>query len=252
MADRAAAITLRADEALVARGLAPSRNRAQALIAAGTVFRDGQRVTKPAQPVAPDAALTVADQGPVWASRAGDKLAHALAHFAIAVDGALALDLGASTGGFTDVLLTQGAARIVAVDVGHGQLLPRLAADPRVTLFEGLDARAVGVDHVPGPVDLLVADLAFISLTKALRPAMALVRPGGDLVALVKPQFEVGPAGIGKGGIVKDEALRQAAVEAVKEHVAATPGWRVLGTVASPIAGGDGNKEFLLHARKNG
>jgi 23S rRNA (cytidine1920-2'-O)/16S rRNA (cytidine1409-2'-O)-methyltransferase len=158
-----------------------------------------------------------------------------------------ALDLGASTGGFTDVLLARGAARVTAVDVGHGQLLPRLAADPRVKAVEGVNARALPADL--GPFDWIVADLSFISLDKALPPALGRARPGATLVALVKPQFEAGPAAVGKGGIVKDLAVHAA----VRAHVRAFlegEGWRVLGEAESPILGGDGNREFLIAARR--
>lgn len=239
---------MRLDQALVARGLAPSRARARALIAAGAVTLDGAPALKPAQPVAPGAALAVAADPNPWVSRAGLKLAHALAAFGLSPEGAVALDLGASTGGFTQVLLEAGARAVWAVDVGHGQLAPVLAADPRVHAIEGLNARDLTAAHVPPP-DFVTADLSFIALAKALPPALALARPGAALVALVKPQFEVGPSRVGRGGIVRDDAAIAAARAGVRAFLAGA-GWRVLGETGSPIAGGDGNREFLIAARK--
>lgn len=241
---------MRADEALVARGLASSRTRARALIEAGRVAAGGRIVPKPAWTVPPDTSLDVLGDEPDWASRGALKLLHALDAFAITVEGRTALDLGASTGGFTDALLRRGAARVIAVDVGHGQILPRLAADPRVAVFEGLDARAVEMAHVGSPVDLLVADLSFISLIKAYGPGLALVRPGGSALCLVKPQFEAGRAAVGRGGIVRDPDARDQALAAVIADIGARPGWRVLGTTESPVTGGDGNVEYLIHARR--
>jgi 23S rRNA (cytidine1920-2'-O)/16S rRNA (cytidine1409-2'-O)-methyltransferase len=239
---------MRLDQALVAAGLAPSRARARALIEAGGVRVDGAVATRPAAAVPPDASLTVdADPNP-WVSRGALKLAHALDAFALDPAGAVALDLGASTGGFSQVLLARGAAAVWAVDVGHGQLAPKLAADPRLHAIEGLNARDLTAAHVPPP-DFLVADLSFIALSKALPPALALARPGAALVALVKPQFEVGPGRVGKGGIVRDPAAVAEAVAGVRAFLEAE-GWTVLGETPSPIRGGDGNTEVLVAARK--
>ncbi len=234
----------RLDQVLVARGLADSRSRAQALIRAGAVRLAGHPATRPAQDVAPDAPLAVADAFP-WVSRGAVKLLHALDHFGLTPAGE-ALDLGASTGGFTEVLLARGARRVHALDVGHGQLHPRLAADPRVRLIEGVNARAIPPGLVP-PVDWITADLAFIGLAVALPGPLTLARPGATLVALVKPQFEAGPDAVGKGGIVGDPAIH-AAVQARIAAFLGDAGWRVLGLTESPVRGGDGNREFLIAA----
>lgn len=239
---------IRLDRALVERGLAPSRARAQALIAAGAVTIDGAQASRPAQPVAADAALSLSGEPNPWVSRAGLKLAHALTVFDLSPAGAVALDLGASTGGFTQVLLAGGAAQVWAVDVGHGQMAAVLRADPRVRVIERLNVRDLGPAHVPAP-DWITADLSFISLAKALPAALALARDGAVLVALIKPQFEVGPSHVGKGGIVRDAAAIAAARAAVRGFLEAA-GWRVAGEAPSPIAGGDGNAEFLISARR--
>jgi len=237
---------VRLDRALVAAGLAESRARAQALIAAGAVRVDGVPAAKASAMVGPEAALTVEGDPLPWVSRAGAKLAHALAVFGLDPRGAVALDLGASTGGFTQVLLEAGAAEVWAVDVGHGQLAPALAADARVRAIEGLNARALTPAHVPPP-DWIVADLSFVSLLKALPPALALAKPGAVLVALVKPQFEVGRAAVGKGGIVRDAAAVSAARARVRSFLEGA-GWTVTGEAESPIRGGDGNVEYLVAA----
>jgi 23S rRNA (cytidine1920-2'-O)/16S rRNA (cytidine1409-2'-O)-methyltransferase len=239
---------LRLDQALVARGLAPSRARARILVAAGAVTVDGLRAVKPSQRVAEDAALALTGDPLPYVSRGALKLRHALEVFGLSPAGAVALDLGASTGGFTEVLLEAGAAEVWAVDVGHGQLAAKIAADPRVRSIEGLNARNLTAAHVP-PLDFVVADLSFISLTKALPPALALARPGAVLVALVKPQFEVGPERVGKGGIVRDAAAIADARALVRMFLEGS-GWRVMGETESPIAGGDGNAEFLIAARR--
>jgi 23S rRNA (cytidine1920-2'-O)/16S rRNA (cytidine1409-2'-O)-methyltransferase len=179
------------------------------------------------------------------------KLAHALDVFRIDPGGKIALDLGASTGGFTDVLLARGARRVYAVDVGHGQLVERLRADPRVVAIGGVNARELSRAHVPEPIDLIVCDVSFISLTLALPAALDLAAPGAELVALVKPQFEVGRGKVGKGGIVREPALHEQACAKIAAWLAARPGWRVLGTIPSPIEGGDGNREFLVFARRD-
>jgi 23S rRNA (cytidine1920-2'-O)/16S rRNA (cytidine1409-2'-O)-methyltransferase len=243
-------VTLRLDQALVAAGLADSRARAQALIAAGVVLVDGRPAAKPAVRVPPGAALAVTGDPLPYVSRGGLKLRHALDAFGLDPSGAVALDLGASTGGFSQVLLEAGAAEVWAVDVGRGQLAPALRADPRLHVVEGLNARDLTADHVPPP-DFLVADLSFISLAKALPPALGLARPGATLVALVKPQFEVGPAAVGKGGIVRDPAAIAAARAGVRAFLGSA-GWMILDETPSPVPGGDGNAEFLLAARKPG
>lgn len=239
---------LRLDLALVAAGLAPSRARAQALIAGGVVRVDGIPAARPSQKVGPDAALTLdADPNP-WVSRAALKLVHALDVFGLDPGGATALDLGASTGGFSEVLLARGAAEVWAIDVGHGQLHPRLATDPRLHLRERLNIRALTSADVPPP-DWIVSDLSFIALSKALPAALGLAQPGATLVALIKPQFEVGRASIGKGGIVRDPAAIARARTGVAEFLAVA-GWTTFGETESPIPGGDGNTEFLIAARK--
>lgn len=240
----------RLDQALVARGLAESRARAQALIAAGAVLVDGTTAAKPALKVGPEAVLELSGDPLPYVSRAALKLVHALDAFALDPAGAVALDLGASTGGFSQVLLERGAAEVWAVDVGHGQLAPALRAEPRLHMIEGLNARDLGPDHVPPP-DFVVSDLSFISIAKALPPALSLARPGATLVALLKPQFEVGPAFVGKGGIVRDGAAVARAREAARAFLAAS-GWTLIGEAVSPILGGDGNTEYLMAARKGG
>jgi 23S rRNA (cytidine1920-2'-O)/16S rRNA (cytidine1409-2'-O)-methyltransferase len=238
----------RLDQALVAAGLAPSRARAQALIASGAVRVDGRVAARAAAPVADGARLEVVGDPLPWVSRAALKLRHGLEVFGLDPRGAVALDLGASTGGFSQVLLAAGAAEVWAVDVGHGQLASELRAAPGLHVIEGLNARDLTAAHVPAP-DWIVADLSFISLEKALPPALALARPGAVLVALIKPQFEVGPARVGKGGLVRDPAARAAARAGVRAFLAGAA-WEVVGEAESPIAGGDGNLEFLIAARK--
>lgn len=240
----------RLDQALVAAGLAPSRARARALIAAGAVTLDGAAADKPGARVPAAARLAVTGDPLPWVSRGALKLRHALDAFGLSPAGAVALDLGASTGGFTQVLLAAGAAEVWAVDVGHGQLAPEVRDDPRVRAIEGLNARDLTAAHVPPP-DFVVADLSFIGLAKALPPALGLARSGAVLVALVKPQFEVGPAAVGKGGIVRDAAAIAAARAGVRGFLEAS-GWAIVGETESPIAGGDGNAEFLIAARKGG
>ena len=238
---------MRLDQRLVELGLAASRARARALIEAGAVTVDAAVATTPAQAVAPEARIAVAGDPCPWVSRGGLKLAHALEAFGLAPRG-LALDVGASTGGFTEVLLARGASRVYALDVGHGQLHPSLAADPRVVSLEGINARDIPAGLVP-PVDWITGDLSFISLEKALPAALALAKPGAVLVALVKPQFEAGRGAVGRGGIVRDAAVHAAVCERIRGWLAGL-GWEVTGLVASPIEGGDGNREFLVAARK--
>lgn len=237
----------RLDQHLVTLGLADSRARAQGMIAAGAVSIDGVAALKPAQRVAEGARVEVTGAVLPWVSRAALKLAHALEVFGLTPSG-IALDVGASTGGFTEVLLARGAARVFALDVGHGQLHPRLAGDPRVVNLEGINARSIPEGLVP-PVDWIVSDVSFISLEKALPGALALGRPGAVLVALIKPQFEAGPGAVGKGGIVKDPAIHAAVRARIGDWLTAQ-GWEVTGEAESPITGADGNREFLIAARK--
>jgi 23S rRNA (cytidine1920-2'-O)/16S rRNA (cytidine1409-2'-O)-methyltransferase len=242
----------RLDIVLVERGLAPSRSRARDLIKGGKVLVDGEVCMKAGAEVDEDEALSLRGAGPPAVSRAGAKLASALASFEFDPAGLVALDVGASTGGFTEVLLARGAAKVYAVDVGHGQLHANLRDNPRVVSFEGCDARALTRALIPEPVAAIVADVSFISLTKALLPALGLAAPGAWLVALIKPQFEVGRGGVGKGGIVREAAARQKAVDSVTAWISAQDGWRIAGVVPSPIKGGSGNKEYLLGARCDG
>ncbi len=239
----------RLDQALVERGLFPSRARAQGAIEAGFVTVSGKAVTKSSAAVDSQAELQVLGDVHDFVSRGGVKLAAALKAFAVDPSGLVCLDLGASTGGFTEALLRAGAAKVFAVDVGHGQLHPRIAADRRVSNVERTHAKDLSRALVPDPVQLVVADVSFISLRKALPPALALAAPDARLIALVKPQFEVGPDHIGKGGIVKDgttAGLRIA--KEIADWLEAGHQFAPLGIIESPIDGGDGNKEFLIGA----
>jgi 23S rRNA (cytidine1920-2'-O)/16S rRNA (cytidine1409-2'-O)-methyltransferase len=242
---------LRADRLLVERGLFESRAKAQAAIAAGLVTADQTPVRKPSDEIAVDAVLR-AEPAFAWVSRGGVKLAAALDHFALDPTGRIALDIGASTGGFTEVLLARGATRVYAVDVGRGQLAWKLRQDARVILLERVNARFLDKSLVPEPVEAITCDASFIGLETLLPAPLALAAAGAWLVALVKPQFEVGRAGVGKGGVVRDEALQRAACERIADWLGARPGWRVLGVMPSPIEGADGNREFLLAARREG
>jgi 23S rRNA (cytidine1920-2'-O)/16S rRNA (cytidine1409-2'-O)-methyltransferase len=242
---------MRLDQALVQRGFASSRARAQALIVRGLVTIDGAAASKPSQTVSETAAIAVAhDEASRYVSRAALKLVHGLDHFGIQVAGCHALDLGASTGGFTQLLLERGAAHVDAVDVGHGQLHPSIAGDARVTVIEGLNARALTLDHLTGAPDRIVCDVCFISLTLALPPALSIAADGAVLVALIKPQFEVGKSGIGGGGIVRDEALKAETCHRIRTFLEADMGWPVIGVTPSPVRGSDGNEEFLIAARR--
>jgi 23S rRNA (cytidine1920-2'-O)/16S rRNA (cytidine1409-2'-O)-methyltransferase len=240
---------LRLDQLLVERGLAESRAKAQALILAGAVWSGDRKLDKAGTSFPEDQPLEVKGRDHPWVSRGGVKLAHALEHFAIDVTGAVALDIGASTGGFTDVLLTKGAARIYAVDVGHGQLAWKLRQDPRVIVLERVNARHLTAEQVPEPVDIVVCDASFIGLETVLPAALARAKPQARLVALIKPQFEVGASRVGKGGVVRDPALHRAVCERIAAWIAAS-GWTVEGIVESPIRGPEGNTEFLIHARR--
>jgi 23S rRNA (cytidine1920-2'-O)/16S rRNA (cytidine1409-2'-O)-methyltransferase len=238
----------RADQLLVERGLSDSRARAQALIMAGVVFSGERRIDKPGQGLAAEAPLEVRGQDHPWVSRGGLKLAHALDHFAIDPRGLVCLDIGASTGGFTDVLLARGAARVYAVDVGRGQLAWKLRQDERVVVLEGTNARYLGRAEVPEPVALITCDASFIGLRTVLPAPLALAAPGARLIALIKPQFEVGKARVGKGGVVRDPGLHKEVCEEIGAWLADLPGWRVRGLTESPIRGPEGNREFLITA----
>ncbi|MFN9091385.1 MAG: TlyA family RNA methyltransferase [Alphaproteobacteria bacterium] len=238
----------RADLLLVALGLAESRARAQALILAGRVFSDGKRVAKSGDLLPDGAPIELRGQDHPWVSRGGLKLAHALAHFRLNPEGRICLDLGASTGGFTDVLLQHGAARVYAVDVGHGQLAWKLRQDPRVVVLEKTNARYLDEIAIPEPIGALVCDASFIGLRTILPAPLALCAPGAFAVALIKPQFEAGPGQVGKGGVVRDPALHSAICAMIADWWAGLPGWRVLGITESPITGPEGNKEFLIAA----
>ena len=240
--------TLRADQLLVERGLAESRTRAQALILAGKVFSAEQRVAKPGQPLATAAPLAVRGQDHPWVSRGGVKLAHALEAFALPVAGRTCLDVGASTGGFTDVLLAHGAARVHAVDVGHGQLAWKLRGDPRVVVHERVNARYLGHADIGEPIGALVCDASFIGLMTLLPAPLALCAPGAWAVALIKPQFEAGPAQVGRNGVVRDPAIHAAVCDRIVAWWGGLPGWVVQGVSASPITGPEGNTEFLVAA----
>ena len=240
----------RADLLLVALGLAESRARAQALILAGKVFSDTKRVEKAGDLLADGAPLEVRGQDHPWVSRGGLKLAHALTHFGLNPEGRVCLDLGASTGGFTDVLLQHGAAKVYAVDVGHGQLAWKLRQDPRVVVLEKTNARYLDASAIPEPVGALVCDASFIGLRTILSAPLALCAPGAFTVALIKPQFEAGPGQVGKGGVVRDAALHRSICTMIADWWAALPGWQVIGITESPITGPEGNKEFLIAARR--
>jgi 23S rRNA (cytidine1920-2'-O)/16S rRNA (cytidine1409-2'-O)-methyltransferase len=236
---------IRADQLLVDRGLAESRARAQALIMAGLVFVGTRKIDKPGQAVADDAVLDVRGRDHPWVSRGGIKLAHALEHFALDVTGVVAIDVGSSTGGFTDVLLTNGATRVYAVDSGTNQLAWRLREDERVVVHEKTSARILTAAHIPEAVDLIVCDASFIGLAKVLDVPLGFAKPGARLVALIKPQFEAGRGEVGKGGVVRDPAIHARVCAEVAEWLAGK-GWRVDGVVESPITGPEGNVEFLI------
>jgi 23S rRNA (cytidine1920-2'-O)/16S rRNA (cytidine1409-2'-O)-methyltransferase len=240
----------RVDLLLVEIGLAVSRAKAADLVKAGRVLVEGRAVDKPSTLVDADAAVSLTGSERQYVSRAALKLLHGLDHFRIDVAGKVALDIGASTGGFTEVLLERGAATVYAVDVGRDQLHASLRAEPRVVSLESLDARALDCSIIPQPVELIVSDVSFISLRKVLPAPLSLAADSCRLLVLVKPQFEVGPHFVGKGGIVKDTAAAAQAVDAVRDCIAAQPGWRVEGVVASPITGRDGNQEYLLGAHR--
>jgi 23S rRNA (cytidine1920-2'-O)/16S rRNA (cytidine1409-2'-O)-methyltransferase len=240
----------RVDQLLVERGLVESRSRAQALIMAGLVYSDTRRIDKPGQTLAEDAGLELKGQDHPWVSRGGLKLARGLETFDIDPAGLTALDVGASTGGFTDVLLSGGAVKVFAVDVGHGQLAWKLRSDPRVVVLERCNARNLTTEQIPEPVDLVVCDASFIGLRTVLPAALGLTRAGARLVALIKPQFEVGKGLVGKGGVVRDPELHAQVCDTIRDWVESLPGWSVLGITESPIKGPEGNVEFLIAARR--
>jgi 23S rRNA (cytidine1920-2'-O)/16S rRNA (cytidine1409-2'-O)-methyltransferase len=239
----------RADQLLLDRGLAESRARAQALILAGLVFSGDRKIDKAGQALAADAPLEVRGKDHPWVSRGGVKLAHALEHFGWDVTGAVALDVGSSTGGFTDVLLEKGAAKVFAVDVGTNQLAWKLRQDPRVVVHEQTNARYLTEEVVTEPVDIIVCDASFISLSKVLDAALGFARPGGRLIALVKPQFEADRHEIGKGGVVRDPEVHRRICAAAEDWLRSR-GWSAEGLVQSPITGPEGNVEFLLAGRR--
>jgi 23S rRNA (cytidine1920-2'-O)/16S rRNA (cytidine1409-2'-O)-methyltransferase len=239
----------RADQLLVDRGLAESRSKAQALILAGLVYAGERKVEKAGQPLADDSALEVRGRDHPWVSRGGIKLAHGLDQFGWDVTGAVALDVGSSTGGFTDVLLQRGAAKVFAVDVGTNQLAWKLRQDPRVVVHEQTNARHLTGEIVTEPVDLIVCDASFISLAKVLDKALDFAKPAGRLLALIKPQFEAARHEIGKGGVVRDPAVHERVCGEVATWLGGRA-WRVAGIVQSPITGPEGNLEFLIGAEK--
>ncbi|MFD1949658.1 TlyA family RNA methyltransferase [Sphingomonas arantia] len=243
--------TLRVDRMLVERGLAESVARAQALVLAGLVFSETRRIDKAGQLLAIDAPVSVKGREHPWVSRGGVKLAHGLAHFGWDVSGAMAIDVGSSTGGFTDVLLTGGAAKVYAVDSGTNQLAWKLRQDARVVVMEKTSARSLTADQIAEPIDIVVCDASFIALSAVLDRAIEFVRPGGRLLALVKPQFEAARDEVEKGGVVRDPAVHARVCAAAADWIRAR-GWTVAGIATSPITGPEGNVEFLLGAVKDG
>ena len=244
----------RADQLLVERGLVETRSRAQALIMAGLVYagpHGDKPVKKAGDQLAEDMPLTLKGQDHPWVSRGGLKLAHALEHFPLSPEGKIAVDVGASTGGFTDVLLQNGAAKVYAVDVGHGQLAWKIRSDERVVVLEKTNARHLSTEHVPEAPDIVVCDASFISLKTVLAPALGMAKEGAWAVALIKPQFEAGRADIGPKGVVRDPAVHERVCQDITDWFATLPGWTILGLVPSPITGPEGNKEFLIAARKD-
>lgn len=239
----------RIDQLLVEQGLAESRARAQALVMAGLVFVGDARVDKPGQQIRADAGIEVRGRDHPWVGRGGVKLAHAIAHFALDPAGAVAMDIGSSTGGFTEVLLEHGAAHVFAVDVGTNQLAWKLRQDPRVTVLEQTNARALTASIIDRPCDWVVCDASFIGLAKVLEVPLRLAAPRCTLVALIKPQFEVRREEVGKGGIVRDATLHERVCGEVRDWLE-SEGWRILGVTASPITGSEGNVEFLIAAER--
>jgi 23S rRNA (cytidine1920-2'-O)/16S rRNA (cytidine1409-2'-O)-methyltransferase len=241
----------RLDQLLVDLGLAESRTRAQALVIAGEVWSGDRKLDKPGMLLAGDTPVRVKERDHPWVSRGGVKLAHALDRFALDPRDAVALDIGASTGGFTDVLLTRGARKVYAVDVGHGQLAWKLRQDARAVVLERTNARHLTAAQIPEPIDFIVCDASFIGLEVVLPASLVLAAPHAVIVALIKPQFEVGKGRVGKGGVVRDAMLHREVCTRIEAWLAAQPGWRVLGVTESPIRGPDGNIEFSIAARKD-
>ena len=243
---------VRADLELVERGLADTRTRAQALIMAGLVYAGERKIAKPGEMLASDVVLDVRGKDHPWVSRGGLKLAHGLDHFGFSVEGRVALDIGSSPGGFTDVLLSRGAARVYAIDVGTNQLAWKLRSDQRVIVHEQVNARHLTAEHVPEPVDILVCDASFIGLAKVIETPLGFAGPGAAALLLIKPQFEAGRSEVGKGGVVRDPVVHQRVCAAAADWIG-SQGWRVVGLTPSPITGPEGNVEFLLGAiRENG
>ena len=241
---------IRADQLLAARGLAESRTRAQALILAGTVFSGERKIAKAGDMLPEDAALEVRGRDHPWVSRGGIKLAHGFDHFGWDVAGAVAMDVGSSTGGFTDVLLTRGAARVYAIDSGTNQLAWKLRQDARVIVHEQTSARILTEAHIPEAIDLIVCDASFIGLSKVLQRPLTFAKPGARLMALIKPQFEAGRTEVGKGGVVRDPAIHARVCDEVSAWLISC-GWQVEGVCQSPITGPEGNVEFLIAALHN-
>ena len=240
----------RLDQLLVARGLVESRTKAQALIMAGLVYTGERRLDSAGAQIPTDTEITLRGQDHPWVSRGGLKLAHGLAHFGFDATGRTALDVGASTGGFTDVLLTNGAAKVYAVDVGYGQLAHKLRTDVRVVVLERTNARHLTAAEVPEPIGALVCDASFIGLRTVLPAGMSLCAPGAWLIALIKPQFEVGRENVGKKGVVRDPVLHQQVCDEIATWMATQAGWSVRGITPSPITGPEGNVEFLIGAER--
>jgi 23S rRNA (cytidine1920-2'-O)/16S rRNA (cytidine1409-2'-O)-methyltransferase len=242
---------VRADQLLVSRGLAESRSRAQALIMGGAVFSGERKLAKAGEMLLEEAPLEVRGKDHPWVSRGGIKLDHGLTHFGFDITGAVALDIGSSTGGFTDVLLSRGAAKVYAVDVGTNQLAWKLRQDPRVVVHEQTNARSLDSSIIPELVDVVVCDASFIGLAKVLEAPLKLSKPGAKLVALIKPQFEAGREEVGKGGVVRDAAVHERVCADAAGWVQSQD-WSVIGLTPSPITGPEGNVEFLLGAVKDG
>ncbi|MBP6112636.1 MAG: TlyA family RNA methyltransferase [Sphingobium sp.] len=239
----------RVDQLLVERGLVESRARAQALILAGLVYSSERKIEKAGQALSPDAPLEVRGRDHPWVSRGGIKLAHGLAHFGWDVSGAVAMDVGSSTGGFTDVLLSKGATQVYAVDSGTNQLAWKLRSDPRVIVHEQTSARILTPDHIPEPIDIIVCDASFIALAKVLERPLEFASSRARLLALIKPQFEAGREEVGKGGVVRDPAVHARVCEEVRGWLEGK-GWQVDGITPSPITGPEGNVEFLIAGQK--
>ena len=240
----------RVDQLLVARGLAENRTRAQALILAGIVYSGEMRLDKPGHQVGKDIPLDVRERPHPWVSRGGIKLAHGLEIFSLSVSDSICLDVGSSTGGFTDVLLQNGAAKVFAVDVGRGQLDWRLRNDARVVVLEGVNARRLDETLIPETPSIVVCDASFIGLRTVLPAALNLAAASASLIALIKPQFEVGKGRVGKGGVVRDPVLHQEVCDNIRDWLSNEMGWTVIGIETSPITGPKGNIEFLIYARR--